>query len=438
MESEKRSPGSGKPLGPIPRGIEVLVKKAAVDADFKHLLLEKRADAAKEIGLTLEPAEAMMLAAAPQAQLEAIIAQTTVSPSLRPAFLGRAAAVMLVALGAGAVAVAGEQRIAGLVAKDLPVVTQPAEPALQPAEKKSAAATVSEEEAAAVQAQIIKDYLQAFSDLSVRHGVTSTAVRINLVLDAAGAVQSLQIQRPGQSGPVGFREELSGQIMKWKFSDVHRECSLLVLLETPIITQAASQQGVEERFVVIDGMRPLPPAQPAVVQPASAKVFAEVVAVSKEDAAAMQARIAKEYQAAVLELMGTHRAGGKPVRFTLGVDAKGAVQSVRFFSAAETGTPQFREVLTGRILKWTFPDLHGPGAATVLLETTAEEAPPHNPMVYAVGGIIALPPTEPAGPQTVKATNLAVMPGAVESSPAVTPTAASTGTPGMGAGIRLP
>ena len=49
-------PGSGKPLGPIPRGIEVLVKKAAVDPQFRRLLLEKRGEAAKEIGLALDPA----------------------------------------------------------------------------------------------------------------------------------------------------------------------------------------------------------------------------------------------------------------------------------------------------------------------------------------------------------------------------------------------
>ena len=96
-----RPPGSGKAVGPIPRGIEVLIKKAAVDPGFKTLLLAKRDGAAKAIDLTLEAAEAMMLKAAPRAQLEAIIAQTSVHPSVLPAFLGRAAAVMLVALGAG-------------------------------------------------------------------------------------------------------------------------------------------------------------------------------------------------------------------------------------------------------------------------------------------------------------------------------------------------
>ncbi|MBM4037380.1 MAG: hypothetical protein FJ290_02600 [Planctomycetes bacterium] len=96
-----RPPGPGKGVGEIPRGIEILVKKASVDAAFKRLLLEKRAGAAQEIELTLEPAEAMMLNAVPAAQLEAIIASTTVAPVSRAAFLGKAAAVMLAALGAG-------------------------------------------------------------------------------------------------------------------------------------------------------------------------------------------------------------------------------------------------------------------------------------------------------------------------------------------------
>ena len=98
-----RPPGSGKPVGPIPRGIEVLVKKAAVDSDFKHLLIERRADAAGDIALTLEPSEVAMINAVPEAQLEAIIARTTVHPKQRAAFLGRVAAVMIVALGASTV-----------------------------------------------------------------------------------------------------------------------------------------------------------------------------------------------------------------------------------------------------------------------------------------------------------------------------------------------
>jgi hypothetical protein len=86
-------------LREIPRGVEVLVKKAAVDPSFKKLLLERRAEAAEAIALTLSPAEEALLAAVPEAQLRAIVASTKVSPSLRPAFLGYAAAAMLAALG---------------------------------------------------------------------------------------------------------------------------------------------------------------------------------------------------------------------------------------------------------------------------------------------------------------------------------------------------
>jgi hypothetical protein len=94
-----RPPGCGKMLGEIPRGIEVLVKKAAVDPAFRRLLLARRAEAAEEIGLVLQPAEVALLDAVPDQQLRAVIDRTRVAPEVRPAFLGKAAAVMLVALG---------------------------------------------------------------------------------------------------------------------------------------------------------------------------------------------------------------------------------------------------------------------------------------------------------------------------------------------------
>ena len=99
-----RPPGPGKGVGSVPRGIEVLVKKAAVDPEFRALLLAERSAAAAEIGLELSEAEAAMLDGVPAVQLEGIIANTTVSPKLKPAFMGRAAAVMLAALGVSAVA----------------------------------------------------------------------------------------------------------------------------------------------------------------------------------------------------------------------------------------------------------------------------------------------------------------------------------------------
>ncbi|UCE27640.1 MAG: AgmX/PglI C-terminal domain-containing protein [Candidatus Coatesbacteria bacterium] len=96
-----RPPGPGKGVGSVPRGIEVLVKKAAVDPEFRALLLAERSSAAAEIGLELTETEAAMLDGVQEAQLETIIANTTVNPKLRPAFMGRAAAVMLAALGVG-------------------------------------------------------------------------------------------------------------------------------------------------------------------------------------------------------------------------------------------------------------------------------------------------------------------------------------------------
>jgi hypothetical protein len=95
-----RPPGSGKMIGDIPRGIEVLVKKASVDSAFKAMLLAQRAGAAGEIGLVLDASEAAILDLVPAGQLEAIIAATRVEPAKKSAFLGKAAAVMLVALGA--------------------------------------------------------------------------------------------------------------------------------------------------------------------------------------------------------------------------------------------------------------------------------------------------------------------------------------------------
>ena len=84
----------------FPQGIEVLVKKASIDPDFAELLLTDRQAAAREIELGLDPSEAMMLEAVPAEQLEAIIAQTIVPHEHRRAFLGKAAAAMLAALGA--------------------------------------------------------------------------------------------------------------------------------------------------------------------------------------------------------------------------------------------------------------------------------------------------------------------------------------------------
>ena len=43
-----RPPGCGTKVGNIPRGIEILVKKASVDPDFKKLLLKIHSKSMKE------------------------------------------------------------------------------------------------------------------------------------------------------------------------------------------------------------------------------------------------------------------------------------------------------------------------------------------------------------------------------------------------------
>jgi acyl carrier protein len=99
---------------PIPKGVELLVHKAAVDPAFKTVLMERRAAAAREIGLELDAAETAMLAAVPAAQLETIIARTSVPEEHRRAFLGKAAAAMLAALGAMSGGVAAGFQLQGV------------------------------------------------------------------------------------------------------------------------------------------------------------------------------------------------------------------------------------------------------------------------------------------------------------------------------------
>ncbi|MCL2743791.1 MAG: Os1348 family NHLP clan protein [Planctomycetaceae bacterium] len=102
-----RPPGSGQPIGQIPRGIEILLKKAAVDAEFRDILLADSEQAAASIELVLEPVEAAMLQNIPTEQLAAIIDKTEVPQSHRRTFLGTAAAAMLAVLTGTQTALAG-------------------------------------------------------------------------------------------------------------------------------------------------------------------------------------------------------------------------------------------------------------------------------------------------------------------------------------------
>jgi len=89
---------------PLPRGIEVLIKKASVDSEFRELLLADPRQAAVSIELELQPVEQAMLQTLPKEQLMAVIDRTEVPLSQRRAFLGRAAAIMLAVLGGGGAA----------------------------------------------------------------------------------------------------------------------------------------------------------------------------------------------------------------------------------------------------------------------------------------------------------------------------------------------
>ncbi len=83
----------------FPQGIELLVKKAAVDADFRERLLADPLQAAASLELDLDEAERMMLRAIPREQLAATIDSTTVPETHRRVFLKATAASILAAAG---------------------------------------------------------------------------------------------------------------------------------------------------------------------------------------------------------------------------------------------------------------------------------------------------------------------------------------------------
>jgi len=96
--------GIGMGNSNVPLGIEVLVKKAAVDEVFRARLLVERDGVAEVIGLALDPAEAAILRVIPEEQLRGIIGQTVVPVEQRRVFLGHVAAAMLAVIGVGMVA----------------------------------------------------------------------------------------------------------------------------------------------------------------------------------------------------------------------------------------------------------------------------------------------------------------------------------------------
>ncbi len=89
-------------------GIEVLLRKASVDSDFRQLLILSRALAAREIGLDLTPAEQGILSTVPEDDLLRMIEKIEVPAAHRTVFLGKTAAAMLaIVVGVGAIAGCG-------------------------------------------------------------------------------------------------------------------------------------------------------------------------------------------------------------------------------------------------------------------------------------------------------------------------------------------
>jgi len=82
----------------IPRGIEILVQKAAVDEQFRAVFLDQPVAAAETIGLTLGETEVALLKAVPREHLATMVAHIRVAPRVQAALQGQLAAPMVEAL----------------------------------------------------------------------------------------------------------------------------------------------------------------------------------------------------------------------------------------------------------------------------------------------------------------------------------------------------
>ena len=69
-------------IPPVPRGIELLAKRAQANPEFKERLLEQRSAAAEEAGIPLTEAEKAMLDDATVEQLEQTL--TTAGKTITP------------------------------------------------------------------------------------------------------------------------------------------------------------------------------------------------------------------------------------------------------------------------------------------------------------------------------------------------------------------
>ncbi len=122
-----------------PIGIEILLKKAKVDREFKMRLLKERAPAAAGICLRLEPEETAILNSIPEDQLSQMIDRTEVREEIKSVFEKYIAAAMVAALGLTPMLATGcRVTPAGVISDtNTPVET----PAMTPAQSATATAT---------------------------------------------------------------------------------------------------------------------------------------------------------------------------------------------------------------------------------------------------------------------------------------------------------
>ena len=98
-----KTPSYDKTPRGVPIGIEILMKKAAIDSAFRERLLSERSAAADGIDLILEPSEKSIIDTIPEKQLESMIRKSFVKDEHYAVFSGKKAALMIAALTTAAV-----------------------------------------------------------------------------------------------------------------------------------------------------------------------------------------------------------------------------------------------------------------------------------------------------------------------------------------------
>jgi hypothetical protein len=78
-----RPKAEGGPGADIPRGVEIVLKMAAIDPTFRKRLIHMRGQASRDLGFKLKLSEAMILEAVPEDQLQAMIDAMQVSDDER-------------------------------------------------------------------------------------------------------------------------------------------------------------------------------------------------------------------------------------------------------------------------------------------------------------------------------------------------------------------